>query len=107
MARTVPVEIRLRDLEPFKQLLAGALQMAEHEDAGGDGWWAGWDQVRAAIVALQDDEVTHACPPGDAAVTPCCGRTPFELPRTDRMTLDPTLVTCARAAGGAPEAPGG
>ena len=45
-------------------------------------------------------EVTHACPPGDAAVTPCCGRTPFELPRTDRMTLDSALVTCARAARG-------
>jgi hypothetical protein len=39
-------------------------------------------------------EITHACPPGDAACTPCCGRTPFELPRTDRLTLDPTLVTC-------------
>lgn len=25
---------------------------------------------------------------------PCCGRTPFEVPATDRMTLDPKLVTC-------------
>ena len=25
---------------------------------------------------------------------PCCGLTPFEVPRTDRMTLDPALVTC-------------
>ncbi len=25
---------------------------------------------------------------------PCCGLTPFEVPRTDRMTLDPKLVTC-------------
>lgn len=39
-------------------------------------------------------ETTHACPVGDGAFTPCCDRTPFELPRTDRMTLDPALVTC-------------
>lgn len=51
-----------------------------------------------AVVVVEDTapptEVTHACPPGDAACTPCCGRTPFELPRTDRLTLDPSLVTC-------------
>jgi hypothetical protein len=42
-------------------------------------------------------EVTHACPPEGEGLTPCCGRTPFELPMTDRMTLDPALVTCVRA----------
>lgn len=26
---------------------------------------------------------------------PCCGRTPFEVPRTDRIAEDPSLVTCA------------
>jgi hypothetical protein len=25
---------------------------------------------------------------------PCCGRTPFEVPRTDRMTTDADAVTC-------------
>jgi len=40
-------------------------------------------------------EVTHACPPDGQFLTPCCGMTPFELPRTGRMTLDPSLVTCA------------
>lgn len=39
-------------------------------------------------------EVTHACPPEGSGVTPCCGQTLFELPGTDRMTLDPTLVNC-------------
>lgn len=41
-------------------------------------------------------ETVHACPiPGTGAATvPCCGKTPFELPRTDRMTSDPKLVTC-------------
>jgi len=40
------------------------------------------------------DEVTHRCPIGDDGWTPCCDRTPFELPRTDRITEDPALVTC-------------
>lgn len=40
-------------------------------------------------------EVTHACPPEGSGRTPCCGRTPFELPGTDRMTLEPALVNCA------------
>ena len=39
-------------------------------------------------------EVTHLCPPGDEGWTPCCDRTPFELPRTDRITEDVSLVTC-------------
>lgn len=40
-------------------------------------------------------EVIHRCPSGDDGVTPCCGRTPFELPPMDRMTVDSSLVTCA------------
>jgi hypothetical protein len=36
----------------------------------------------------------HACPPEDEGLTRCCGVAPFELPLTDRMTLDPALVTC-------------
>ena len=39
-------------------------------------------------------EVVHHCPIGDAAGTACCGRSPFELPRGHRLTLDPALVTC-------------
>lgn len=41
-----------------------------------------------------EERVTHACPPPGQAVTPCCGRTPFELPRTDRIALGPMVVTC-------------
>jgi hypothetical protein len=45
-------------------------------------------------------EVTHACPPDDGGgLMPCCGLTPFEVPRTDRMTLDPELVTCGKEGG--------
>jgi hypothetical protein len=36
----------------------------------------------------------HAGPEDGSAVTPCCGRSPFELPRGDRMTYEPALVTC-------------
>jgi hypothetical protein len=43
-------------------------------------------------------DAVHACPPDGSGITPCCGRTPFELPRTDRMSADPTLVTCQPAA---------
>lgn len=39
-------------------------------------------------------ETVHACPPGSSGVMPCCGRTPFEVSRSDRMTVDPALVTC-------------
>jgi hypothetical protein len=39
-------------------------------------------------------ETVHACPPGNSSLTPCCGRTPFELTRTDRLTYDPAEITC-------------
>lgn len=45
------------------------------------------------------DEITHACPPGDSDFTPCCGRSFSELPATDRVTLNPGLVTCGRFPG--------
>jgi hypothetical protein len=47
--------------------------------------------------ANQRAEVTHQCPPDSGGLMPCCGLTPFEVPRTDRMTLDPALVTCGRS----------
>lgn len=49
------------------------------------------DEITAAAV----DEIVHACPPdGGGGLMPCCGRTPFEVPRTDRMTVQGELVTC-------------
>jgi hypothetical protein len=38
-------------------------------------------------------DLIHHCPRGDAQLTPCCGRSPFEL-LGDRMTLDPALANC-------------
>ncbi|MER7815629.1 hypothetical protein [Streptomyces sp. NPDC096153] len=40
------------------------------------------------------EQACHACPPGGSGLTPCCGRTPLELPHTDLMTRDSALVTC-------------
>lgn len=40
-------------------------------------------------------EVVHGCPPDGSGVTPCCGRTPFELPHGDRMAAtDAPDITC-------------
>ena len=49
------------------------------------------------IVLPPAEPVTHQCPPRASATTPCCERTPFELSPTDRITIDPALVTCRGA----------
>ena len=41
-------------------------------------------------------KTTHLCPENGKNVMRCCGRTPLELPRTDRMTPDADLATCRR-----------
>lgn len=41
-------------------------------------------------------EVVHGCPPDGSGLTPCCGRTPFELPRGDRISSE-APVTCRGA----------
>jgi hypothetical protein len=45
--------------------------------------------------------VTHACP-SEGGLTPCCGKTPFELPGTDRITEDPERATCVAVPEGSP-----
>jgi hypothetical protein len=49
-------------------------------------------------VSEKRNEVTHRCPVGDSPITPCCGRSPFELRATDRLTVYAGLVTCLGAA---------
>lgn len=39
-------------------------------------------------------ETVHQCPPSGSGLTPCCGRSPFELPANDRITTTPEEVTC-------------
>jgi hypothetical protein len=41
-------------------------------------------------------ETVHLCPADGGRVMPCCGQTPFDVARTDRMTLDEALVTCGQ-----------
>jgi hypothetical protein len=38
----------------------------------------------------------HHCPRQGESVTPCCGKTPFEIPGWHRMTAKPELVNCGR-----------
>jgi len=41
-------------------------------------------------------ETVHGCPPDGSGLTPCCGRTPFELPLKDRISSEaPTTCTGA------------
>jgi hypothetical protein len=42
--------------------------------------------------------VTHRCPPVGSGAMPCCGRTPLEVSRWDRLSEDPGLVTCRLTA---------
>jgi hypothetical protein len=39
-------------------------------------------------------ETVHCCPLPGQQLTPCCQKTPFELPAGDRLTLDVASVTC-------------
>lgn len=41
-------------------------------------------------------ETLHAGPEPGSAASPCCGRTLDQLPRYDRIVLDPALVTCGK-----------
>lgn len=62
------------------------------------------DHIQGILEGLNDgkrlpgipdnDEIVHRCPPEGEGLTPCCGRTPFELEQGSRMTLDTSLVTC-------------
>lgn len=54
-------------------------------------------QMTATMLVEVRVSVTHYAPQSGAATTECCGHTPFELKRTDRLTNDPALVTCPGA----------
>lgn len=42
-------------------------------------------------------EIVHRCPIGMESLTPCCGKSPFELTQPgSRITLDDSLVTCGK-----------
>lgn len=47
-------------------------------------------------MTIQLRATTHRSP-GDGGIMPCCRRTPFEVARWHRMTLDPEQVSCGRS----------
>ncbi|WP_406156919.1 hypothetical protein [Streptomyces canus] len=53
--------------------------------------------VDPADVAEASEEAVHGCPPDGSGLTPCCGRTPFELPLTDRISSE-APITCPGSA---------
>lgn len=52
------------------------------------------EAARLAEERKRPAEVTHLCPPEGESLMPCCGHTPYEVPRTDRLAMDADLVTC-------------
>lgn len=42
---------------------------------------------------MTQPEKIHACPPDGSGLTPCCGRTPFELPLSDRISSETATCT--------------
>jgi hypothetical protein len=50
----------------------------------------------------QSPEVVHLVPPQGGGKTPCCEKSPFELPQNHRMTEDESIVTCPGVEEGAP-----
>jgi hypothetical protein len=59
-----------------------------------------WREATAELRRMADEtpqpETVHGCPPDGSGLTPCCGRTPFELPLGDRISSEAT-VTCQGA----------
>lgn len=52
------------------------------------------DMVGETNLGAPENEVIHHCPPNGKATMPCCGRTPFEVPRSERITSQLSEVTC-------------
>lgn len=64
-------------------LISAAITRSYRDDDDDDEY--SWDDA---------DGPMHMCPPDGAVTMPCCGRTPFEVPRSDRMTIYSEDVTC-------------
>ena len=64
----------------------------------------GWQQP-AASSPDEGGGTVHAVPPHGSANTPCCDRSPFDLPAADRITVNAAEVTCASADEGARQRP--
>lgn len=52
------------------------------------------DFDHATLEIINTEGVTHLCPNPGSSYTACCGRCPFDLPKTDMITMRPDHVTC-------------
>jgi hypothetical protein len=64
------------------------------------------DTQPSLVTAPQASETVHLTA-GRTGRMACCGRTPFELPRSDRMTESPEQATCKGRTVTAPQLSGG
>ena len=53
---------------------------------------------------MSETAVVHVAPPIGTAKMPCCGKTPLEVSRDDRMTVHRDLATCQTEPGTARQA---
>lgn len=56
----------------------------------------GPESICSVIDEVLGDVTVHQCPPVGGATTPCCNKSPFDLPRTDRLVIGENYVTCGR-----------
>ncbi len=68
--------------------------LGKDEEARGEGRESLETLILRNREAAGAPEVVHRCPPLGASLMPCCARFPSEIPRVDRLTMDPGLVTC-------------
>lgn len=84
-------------IEVTKQMVQEIYSRIDFHYHGDDGIAEGL----AVVLALVErdyrvgprEPLVHLATAGDGHVH-CCGRTPFELPRTDLITMDPHGATC-------------
>lgn len=55
--RTDPFEANARLIAAAPDYDAGVEQMLAYEQAGGDGWWKGWEMLKAAHAKARGDEL--------------------------------------------------
>jgi hypothetical protein len=59
---------------------------------------ASYHQEQAELTEPAPGEIVHGSPLVGLTTTTCCGRDPFTLPATDRITSNPLAVTCSESA---------
>lgn len=90
------LDLAARASEPGKPPPEWAKSLQE-EPISLERFRASTDRARREAESARTGETVHMAPggfPDSGGFTPCCHRSPFELPQTDRLTVGPELVTC-------------